>query len=104
MIRCLLFVWILALALAPTAAAQLASHSGADVDFGAVVRETQQTTREPGYAGIIWWTPVEFWEKAAERGGMSAEKAHELYKSLRSYTMIVTGVGKVGMGNINWVS
>src|SRR5208283_4309105 len=57
-----------------------------------------------GYTGLIWWAPVEFWEKSAERGGMSAEKAREQFKSLRTYTLIVASVGKIGMGNVNWVS
>ena|SRR5271166_1009288 len=104
MTRRFLFLWILALALAPTAAAQSASHSETDVDLSAVTHETQQSTRVPGYAGFIWWIPVEYWEKFAERGGASAEKANEQYRSLRTYTLIVAGVGKIGLGNINWVS
>jgi len=94
----------LALALAPTAAAQLASHSDTNVDYIALVREINQTPREPGYTGLIWWVPVEFWEKSAERSGVPAEKAREQFKSLRTYTLIVAGVGKMGLGNVNWVS
>ena len=96
--------WILAFALLPTASAQSGSHSDADVDFRAFVREIQQTTREPGYLGILMWTPVEFWEKSAERAGTSAEKAQERYGPLRKYTVVLVGIGKVGIGNIIWMS
>jgi hypothetical protein len=103
MIRLPLLFWILALALFPSAVAQSASPSDTDVDFRAFVREIQQTTREPGYIGILMWTPTEFWEQSAKRAGFSAEKAHERYAPLRKYTVIVAGVGKMGIGNINWI-
>jgi hypothetical protein len=104
MIRPHLFSLILALALLPTAVGQSASHTDTDVDFHAFVREIQQTTREPGYLGILMWTPTEFWERSAERAGFSAEKAHERYAALRKYTVIMAGIGKLGLGNINWIS
>jgi hypothetical protein len=91
------------LAVLPAAVAQSASHPDTD-DFHALIRETQQSTREPGSAGVIWWTPVAFWEKAAARAGMSEEKAHERYAPLRKYSVILLGVGKIGIGNINWIS
>lgn len=50
------------------------------------------------------WTPVQFWEKSAERAGISAEKAQERYAPLRKYTVILEGVGKMGIANINWIS
>jgi dipeptidyl aminopeptidase/acylaminoacyl peptidase/tetratricopeptide (TPR) repeat protein len=86
------------------AVAQSTSPSGTDVDFRALIQETQQLTREPGYMGILMWMPVEYMEKAAERAGFSGEKVHERYAPLRKYTMIVAGVGKLGIGNINWIS
>jgi TonB family protein len=104
MTRRFLCLCAVALALTSTAIAQLASHSDTDVDYVALIREIQQEAREPGYVGIIWWIPVEFWEKSAERGGGSAQKASEFYKSLRQYTLIVATVGKIGLGNVNWVS
>jgi TonB family protein len=105
MVRRLLFSWILAQALLPTVVAQSASNADADTDsFHALIRETQQYTREPGYFGFVWWTPVEYWERSAERSGMSMEKAGDRYAPLRKYTMILAGVGKIGIGNINWIS
>jgi len=104
MIRRLLLFSVLALVALATAAAQSASHSDTDVDVSALVRETQQRTREAGYIGIIQWTPVEFWEKSAERAGISAEKARERYSALSKYTVIQVAVGKIGIGNINWIS
>jgi len=104
MIRRTLFFWVLALALAPTAVAQSASHTDTNVDYAALVKELGQSTREPGYAGFLMWMPAEFWQKAMERAGISAEKAQEKMAPLRKYTMIVAGVGKLGIGNINWIS
>jgi hypothetical protein len=43
---------------------------------------------------------VQFWEKSAERAGISAEKAQERYAPLRKYTVILAGVGKIGIANI----
>src|SRR5271167_180013 len=104
MIRSPFFSWILALALLPTAFAQSASQPDTNVDFHAFVQELQRTTREPGYIGILMWTPAEYWEKSAERAGFSAEKAHEQYAALRKYTVILVGIGKLGLGNVNWIS
>ena len=28
-----------------------------------VLRETQLTIDTPGYSGVIWWIPFEFWER-----------------------------------------
>jgi len=103
MIRPPFFFWILALALISTAVAQSASQPDTNVDFHAFVRE-RQTTREPGYVGILMWTPTEFWEQSAMRAGFSAEKVHERYAAMRKYTVIIAGIGKVGLGNINWIS
>lgn len=104
MIRFTMLLWMLVLALLPRGIAQSATSSDTAVDFPAFVREIQQSTREPGHLGILMWTPVEFWEKSAERVGISAEKAQERYAPLRKYTVIIAGVGKVGIGNINWIS
>jgi hypothetical protein len=100
MIRRVMLLWVSALALLPTALPQSASNPDADVDFRAFVQEIQQTTREPGYLGILRWTPVQFWEKSAERAAISAEKAQERDAPLRKHTVILAGVGKIGIANI----
>jgi hypothetical protein len=104
MIRRPLLSWIFVLTLLPSAIAQSASRSDTDIDYPALIRELQRTTREPGYTGLVFWTPAEFWEKAAERSGAPAEKAHERFAALRKYTVMIVGVGKIGIGNINWIS
>jgi len=104
MIRCLLPSLTMALALHPAAIAQSASRPNTGVDIHALVRETQQTTRELGYVGFMWWVPVEYWEQSAEQAGMSEERAQKRYAPLRKYTVIVAAVGKTGIGNVNWIS
>lgn len=73
-------------------------------DFFALARETQQHVRDPGYFGLLWWVPVEYWEKVVEGSGMSVEKARERFAPLRKYTTIVVAVGTTGIANINWIS
>lgn len=73
------------------------------IDYTGLLRETQQAPKEPGYVGLVWWTPAAFWEQAAERAGMSETKAAERYAPLSKYTMIVTTLGKVGIGNVDWI-
>lgn len=104
MIRRPLFSWILALTLLPNAVAQSAPPSDTEIDYPAFIKELQRTTREPGYTGLFFWTPAEFWGRAAERAGTRAEKAHERFATLRKYTVIIVGIGKIGIGNINWIS
>ena|SRR5271166_261026 len=78
--------------------------SDQNVDFSAFVKETQQTPSEAGYAGLVWWIPTEYWEIALERSGMPAEQAKQRYAPLRKYTVVAVALGKIGIGNINWVS
>ncbi|MFZ0276452.1 MAG: hypothetical protein WA254_13545 [Candidatus Sulfotelmatobacter sp.] len=104
MIRAHLFSWILALALLPAAVAQSAPPAATEVDFNALVRELEQTTKEPGYIGVIMWTPVQYWEQSLVRAGFSADKARDRFLALRKYTVIMAGFGKMGIGNINWIS
>jgi hypothetical protein len=75
-----------------------------EVDFTALVRELQQSPNEAGYAGLVWWIPTEYWEISAERSGSSEDKAKQRYEPLRKYTIFAVAVGKIGIGNINWVS
>lgn len=83
---------------------QQASKPPSDFDMSAFIRETQQSPNEAGYAGVIWWMPTEFWEISLERSGMSEEKAKQRYEPLRKYTMVAVALGKIGIGNINWIS
>jgi len=80
------------------------SSSARDFDFGGLIKETQQSAIEPGYAGLVWWIPTEYWEISMERSGVPEEKARQRYAPLRKYTVVAVAVGKVGIGNINWFS
>jgi|SRR5579872_442899 len=80
------------------------SASASDVDFPAFVRETQQEPNEAGYAGIVWWIPTRFWELSLERSGFSADAAQQRYQPLQKYTVVAVALGKIGLGNINWIS
>ena len=64
--------------------------------------ETQFSTREPGYAGLTWWIPTEFWQISAESHGrpMSAD-----FKSLDDYTTVAVFFAKVGdLGNFDFAT
>jgi len=64
--------------------------------------ETQFSTHEPGYAGLIWWIPTEFWQVSAEAHGrsMSAD-----FKSLDDYTTVAIFFAKVGdLGNFDFAN
>jgi len=78
--------------------------SAADFDMPAFIKETQQSVNEPGYLSLVWWIPTQFWELSAERSGTSEENAKERFASLRKYTIVAVVVGKVGIGNINYIS
>jgi hypothetical protein len=68
------------------------------------MKETQQVPNEAGYAGVVWWIPTEYWEISAERTGMSQEAAKQRFAPLRKYTIVAVGLGKIGIGNVNWIS
>lgn len=78
--------------------------SAADFDMPAFIKETQQSVNEPGYIAIVWWIPTQYWELALERAGMSEEKAKASYAPLRKYTIVAVVVGKIGIGNVNYIS
>lgn len=91
--------------LAPTALGQATVQSPAaqDVNFPAFIKEIQQTPNHPGYAGIVWWIPNQYWEISAQRSGLSLEKAQQRYASLKKYTVVAVAIGKIGIGNVNWL-
>jgi len=78
--------------------------SAAHFDMPAFIKETQQSVNEPGYVGLVWWIPTQYWELSLERAGMSQEKAKERYAPLRKYTVVAVVLGKLGIGNINYIS
>jgi hypothetical protein len=92
------------MAQAPIQTAPPTPASTHEIDFPGLVRELQQSPNEPGYVGMVWWIPTEYWEFSAERSGSSEEKAKETFAPLRKYTVVAVAVGKIGIGNINWVS
>ena len=79
------------------------SSSSTDVDFSGLIKETQQTPDEPGYAGLVWWIPTEYWILASERSGLTEEKAKQRFSPLEKYTIVAVAVGKIGIGNIDWL-
>src|SRR5215467_6960566 len=84
--------------------ASKAVTNAADFDLPAFIKETQQTLNEPGYIALVWWIPTQYWEITAERAGMSEEKARQRYAPLRKYTLVAVVVGKIGIGNIDYIS
>lgn len=96
--------WSVVTVLVTCASAQTSDPKSSEVDFPALVHETQQQIGEAGYTGLVWWIPPKYWQLSAERMGFSADKAAERYKSLNQYTMLVVAVGKIGIGTINWYS
>lgn len=75
-----------------------------DVDMTAFIRETQQSPNQAGYVGLVWWIPVEYWEISSQRSGVADDKAKQRYAPLRKYTLVAVAVGKIGIGNVNWIS
>jgi len=67
-----------------------------------ILKETQKQVGGNHRIGIVWWIPPEFWEASAKRQGSSPERAHEMFASLREYTIVCVAVGKMGIGTINW--
>ncbi|HUK24261.1 MAG TPA: hypothetical protein VLV49_06755 [Terriglobales bacterium] len=53
-----------------------------------LLRETQVSIGEKGYAGLVWWVPFEFWLQSAEARGVSREKTAENLKALKDYTVV----------------
>lgn len=78
------------------------AESSTEIDFTALIRETQQTPNAPGYAGLVWWIPTQYWEISAERSGLTEERAKERFAPLKKYTVVMVSAGKIGVGNINW--
>jgi hypothetical protein len=89
----------------PSAFAQEASKalSSQEIDLSAMLKETQQSANESGYVGLIWWIPTEYWEISLVKGGFSEDKAKERYAPLKKYTVVAAALGKMGIGNVNWV-
>ena len=77
-------------------------HTPDDPD---VLHETQLTVSTPGYSGLIWWIPYEFWERSAARSGRAPDKTREAFKSLKDYTVVGIMVAKVSaLGNFEYVT
>lgn len=79
------------------------SGSSRDIDLSLLLKETQQTANVPGYAGLVWWIPTDYWVISAERSGFAEEKAKQRFAPLGKYTVVAIAVGKIGIGNIDWL-
>jgi hypothetical protein len=61
-----------------------------------IIRETQLGVSRPGYSGLIWWIPFEFWENAGAQRGVSKEQMDKTFGGLRDYTVIAVFAARVG--------
>jgi hypothetical protein len=69
-----------------------------------ILRETQLGISHPGYTGLIWWIPFEFWQQAGAQQGVSAEKMETAFGTLRDYTIVCVFAAKVGgLGNLDFL-
>jgi hypothetical protein len=76
-------------------------HSGDSPDL---LRETQLTVQEPGYAGLVWWIPFEFWQHAMTDRGLSPDEADKNFAALKDYIVIGTFAAKVGgLGGMDFI-
>jgi hypothetical protein len=98
-------VLLLLLSFYPAFAQEAPKSSSVDnIDMGAFVRETQQSINEKGYVGLVWWIPTEYWEISSERSGVSEQNAKLRFEPLRKYTIVAVSIGKMGIGNVNWIA
>ncbi len=80
-----------------------AAQTTEETDPSELLPETQNSIHTKGYAGMVWWIPVEFWERAFLQQGVTADRAAEQLKPLRDYVMVAVVVGKIGtFGAINF--
>jgi hypothetical protein len=70
-----------------------------------LLQETQIGIRSPGYTGIVWYIPFEFWIKSGESRGRAPADTEKAMASLKEYTPIFVFVAKVsGLGAFDYVS
>ncbi|HYM79592.1 MAG TPA: hypothetical protein VE377_26685 [Candidatus Dormibacteraeota bacterium] len=70
-----------------------------------ILRETQLGVRHPGYTGLVWWIPYEFWVQSAQERGVSAEKTEQAFGKLRDYTVVCVFAAQVsGLGVLDFFS
>jgi len=84
--------------LAPATAAKTAEKPKPEpftTDTPDILRETQLGVSHPGYTGLIWWIPIEFWQKSAADQGVPAEKTEQAFGPLREYTIVCVFAAKV---------
>ena len=85
-----------------SAAASASVHTPDDPD---VLRETQLTISAPGYSGLIWWIPYEFWGRSAAKAGHAPENGREAFKALKDYTVVGIMVAKVSpLGSFEYLT
>src|SRR6266567_5049864 len=74
------------------------AHAQAEnIDYTALVRETQQMLHTPGRLILVWWAPLEFWRLAAQQNPkVSASEAEEFSNVLRPYTIVMVVEAKTG--------
>ncbi len=101
--QCLILFAIVSAVL--VASAQTAASPVSDDPISDLLQETQRPIRGNNYAGLVWWIPVEFWQRAMQQGGITAESAAEQLKPFRDYVMVAVVVGKIGaFGSITFAT
>ncbi len=88
-------VLVIAVIAAVSVCAQTENES-ATASPSELLPETQKQLHSKDYTGMVWWIPVEFWERAFVENGSTTAKAAEQVKPLRDYVMVATVIGKLG--------
>lgn len=86
---------------ASSASVDRAAHTPDTPDL---VRETQLRIAEPGYAGLVWWVPFEFFTQAGLSRGTAAEKTAESLGFLKQYTVVMVFAAQPKFGGFDFVS
>lgn len=90
---------------APSNSSTATAGSVHTTDDPEVLRETQLTIDAPGYSGVVWWIPFEFWERSAEKEGRSVEQTRKTFQALKDYTIVGVLTAKVSsLGSFEYVS
>lgn len=69
-----------------------------DIDWQALILETQKGSPDPNKMTLVWWLPEQFWiASLAQDPTISEAAAAQFIEVLRPYTMIVAIDGEIGV-------
>jgi hypothetical protein len=66
------------------------------IDVGALLRETQITSRASNDLTTVWWLPEPFWQASLRQSKATVDQVEEVLKIVRRYTVIAIVDGRVG--------